>query len=440
MKPLCFVLMPFGKKPGPGGVTIDFDAVYRLLIAPAVEAADLTVIRADEEKGGGIIHKPMFERLILCEYAVADLTAANANVFYELGLRHAVRRASTVLTFAEGMGQLPFDVAPLRALPYRLGADGTPLDVENARKAITERLNSARTQESDSPIFQLVENFPDIQRLKTDVFRDRVDYSDKTKARLAAARKQGRDALYQVESNLAGLRDEDAGVVIDLLLSYRAVEAWDDMVRITRLMSRPLAASVLVQEQLAFALNRAGESEEAERVLLEVIRSRGPSSETYGILGRVYKDRWESASKAGDKLRARGLLEQAISAYLSGFNADIRDAFPGINAVTLMELRDPPDPRRLDLLPAVSYAAKMRIAAGHPDYWDHATRLELAVLRRDEQDATAAAADALAVIREPWEPKSTARNLRLIREARARRGEALEWAEQIENELLKRAG
>ena len=39
---------------------------------------------------GGIIHKPMFERLILCDYAVADLTTANANVFYELGIRHAV--------------------------------------------------------------------------------------------------------------------------------------------------------------------------------------------------------------------------------------------------------------------------------------------------------------------------------------------------------------
>src|SRR5947208_13155732 len=44
-----------------------------------------------------IIHKPMFERLVLCEYAVADLTTANANVFYELGVRHAIRPRSTVL-------------------------------------------------------------------------------------------------------------------------------------------------------------------------------------------------------------------------------------------------------------------------------------------------------------------------------------------------------
>jgi hypothetical protein len=88
---LCFVLMPFGKKPGQAGSLIDFDSVYRELIAPAITAAGLEPLRADEEMTGGIIHKPMFERLILCEYAVADLTTANANVFYELGVRHAVR-------------------------------------------------------------------------------------------------------------------------------------------------------------------------------------------------------------------------------------------------------------------------------------------------------------------------------------------------------------
>ena len=54
-------------------------------------------MRADEEMAGGIIHKPMFERLILCEYAVADLTAANAKVCYELGVRHAVRPGCIVL-------------------------------------------------------------------------------------------------------------------------------------------------------------------------------------------------------------------------------------------------------------------------------------------------------------------------------------------------------
>src|SRR5438093_6505520 len=154
--PLCFVLMPFGTKPVGGGTPINFDAVYKDLIAPAISAAGLEPLRADEEISGGIIHKPMFERLILCEYAVADLTSANANVFYELGVRHALRPFTTVLLFAEG-GRLAFDVAPLRALPYRLSSSGSPADVESKRQALTDRLIAARESSTDSPVFQLVE-------------------------------------------------------------------------------------------------------------------------------------------------------------------------------------------------------------------------------------------------------------------------------------------
>src|SRR5215813_3992236 len=115
--PLCFVLMPFGKKKDPtGGPDIDFDAIYEGAIRPAIEDAAMDPIRADEEITGGIIHKPMFERLLLCDFAVADLTTANPNVFYELGVRHAARPYSTLPIFAANQ-KLAFDVNYLRALP-----------------------------------------------------------------------------------------------------------------------------------------------------------------------------------------------------------------------------------------------------------------------------------------------------------------------------------
>jgi len=435
---LCFVLMPFGKKPDASGTLVDFDAVYQELISPAISQADLDPLRADEEMTGGIIHKPMFERLMLCPYAVADLSTANANVFYELGVRHAVRPFSTVLIFGEG-GRLPFDVAPLRALPYRLTPSGTPADSASTQALLAALLREARKNAADSPVFQLVDGITplDISHIKTDVFRDRVQYSADVKKRLAAARLEGADAIRAIEMELAPIAE--AGVVIDLFLSYRAVKAWDDMVALAQKMSPPLAATVMVQEQLALALNRAGRGESAERTLLDLIERRGPSSETCGILGRVYKDRWEEALKNGDMLLARGFLEKAIATYLRGFETDWRDAYPGINAVTLMELREPPDPRRVQILPVVAYSVARRIATGKPDYWDHATLVELAVLAREEQRAADAAANALAVVRERWEPESTARNLRLIREARARRNESVLWANQIEEEFQKRA-
>ena len=99
----------------------------------------------------------------------------------------------------------------------------------------------------------------------------------------------------------------------------------------------------MVQEQLALALNRAGQSERAEKVILDLIQEKGAgSSETYGILGRVYKDRWENKlqnKNGASSLFLTGLLNKSIDAYLKGFEIDWRDAYPGINALTLMEIR-----------------------------------------------------------------------------------------------------
>jgi hypothetical protein len=435
--------MPFGQKPGAGGAVIDFDAVYRDLIKPAVDAAGLTPLRADEEQAGGIIHKPMFERLILCDFAVADLTTANANVFYELGVRHAVKPATTVLLFAADGTRLPFDLAPLRTLRYRLAPDGKPGDVAADGAALQKLLAEIKAGDVDSPVYQLVEGFPDIQHIKTDVFRDQVVYSARIKDELASARKQKGDArltaIRAIEQQLSPLERAEAGVLVDLILSYRAASEWNEMIRLAGVMPEPLRRSTLVQEQLAFALNRAGKGENAEQVLLDLIDKRGPSSETYGLLGRVYKDRWEAATKEGDKILARGLLDKAIEAYLKGFETDWRDAYPGVNAATLMTLRMPPDPRLSELLPVVRYAVERKIASGKPDYWDHATILELAVLAKDENGAMDALAKALPVIREHWEPETTARNLQLIREARNARGEEPPWATEIEEELKRKA-
>lgn len=435
MKPLCFVLMPFGTKTDESGRAIDFDRVYNEVLKPGIQGAELEPIRADQETFGGIIHKPMFERLMLCDYAVADLTTANANVFYELGIRHGIRPYSTVLVFAQGM-RLPFDVAPLRGLPYNLGPAGAPETAEADAKALAGRLIACRQPVEDSPLFQLVTDWPrpDLARLRTDRFREAVEYSQEVKEKLRTARKAGANAVAAVEREL-DVKEADPAIVADLFLSYRAVEAWQAMVDLVPKMSPVLARTVMIREQLGFALNRLGRREEAERVLQEVIAERGASSETNGLLGRVYKDRWEEAERAGQKAAARGFLRKAIQAYLAGFEADWRDAYPGINAVTLMEMEEPVDPRQTELLPVVRYAARRRLESKTPDYWDHATLLELSVLAGDRRAAEEALGDALAAVREKWEPETTARNLRLIRQARERRGAGGSWIADLENQL-----
>jgi len=434
--------MPFGRKTDATGRTTDFDAVYKQIIAPAVQEAGLDPIRADEERVGGTIHKPMFERLMLCDYAVADITGANPNVFYELGIRHAMRPRSTVILFAEGT-TLPFDIALLRGVPYRTGEHGAPLDPKTCSANVARQLDAARQNpHDDSPLFQLLEYMPrfEVDHSKTDVFRDKFDYSRKYKNRLAAAREQGAAAVEEVmqEPALANLHEVEAGIVVDLFLSLRDVKSYAGMIELFNRMPPPLQRARIMREQYAFALNREDRSQEAENVLKEVLQEFGPSSETNGLLGRVYKDRWESAKLAG-RIEARALLPKAIDTYLAGFQADWRDAYPGINAVTLMEMQDKPDPRQAEILPVVRYAALQK-AQRSADYWDHATLLELAVIGDDQSDAEDKLAKTLESIppTAPWQLETTERNLRLIRELREKRGKEAAWIKVLEDALREK--
>ena len=171
-----------------------------------------------------------------------------------------------------------------------------------------------------------------------------------------------------------------------------------------------------------------------------VLKEFGPSSETNGLLGRIHKDRWEAAKKANKLLEAPGLLEEAINVYLAGFEADWRDAYPGINAVTLMEMLDEPDPRQAEILPVVRYAASQK-ARHSADYWDHATLLELAVIGRDLKDAVKRLGKTLTSVpaTAAWQLETTERNLRLIRELRTARGEKdAGWIAELESALAQK--
>src|SRR5258708_32170572 len=227
--PLCFVLMPFGDKTDAAGKIIRFDEVYKQVIHPAITDAGMMPIRADEELTRGIIHKPMYERLILCDFAVADLTTANANVFYELGIRHAVRPGATVLLFAAG-GRLPFDAAPLRSAPYDLSDTGLPADAAKARAELTRQLKQIREAPDDnSPIFELLKPFPSaIEHLKTNTFQDGTKLAQRLEEQLLS--EKAPDALKGVEHGLGALDGVESAILVKLFLAYRNAKAWQAMI------------------------------------------------------------------------------------------------------------------------------------------------------------------------------------------------------------------
>ena len=81
----------------------DFNAIYSQLIKPALEMAGFEPFRADEETASGDILTDIFQELLL-----ADMSIDNANVFYELGIRHALRKRGIVHIQA-GRAYMPFD-------------------------------------------------------------------------------------------------------------------------------------------------------------------------------------------------------------------------------------------------------------------------------------------------------------------------------------------
>ncbi len=124
-KPHAFVVMPFGTKYGSEGQVYNFNAIYQDLIKPALIEAGFEPFRADDETATGDILTDMFQELLLADLAICDLSIDNANVFYELGIRHAFRKRG-VVHIQSGRAYMPFDIFNVRTIPYHTGEDGLP--------------------------------------------------------------------------------------------------------------------------------------------------------------------------------------------------------------------------------------------------------------------------------------------------------------------------
>ena len=103
----CFVLMPF-KEP--------FETYYRVIIKPAISGANLDVKRGDSLFTPTPIMGDVWHMIQDAKVLVAELTEKNANVFYELGLAHAIGKS--VILISETMDDVPFDLQQLRVILY----------------------------------------------------------------------------------------------------------------------------------------------------------------------------------------------------------------------------------------------------------------------------------------------------------------------------------
>src|SRR4051794_5041779 len=113
----CFVIMPYGRKENIDGNAIDFDEIYKWIIRPAIASTGLVSLRCDDIDLPGPIHKQMIRHIFEDQVAVVDTTTLNPNVFYELGVRHALKKGLTILLKLKGTTS-PFNTAGMKCIEY----------------------------------------------------------------------------------------------------------------------------------------------------------------------------------------------------------------------------------------------------------------------------------------------------------------------------------
>ena len=431
VKPHAFVVMPFGKKTGMDGTIYDFNAIYNLVIKPSLEEANFEAFRADEETTSGDILTDMFQELLLADLCIADLSIDNANVFYELGIRHALRKRGIVHIQA-GRGNMPFDVFNVRTIPYHITKEGVPDPdfLEKDRAAISRVILDTWASEAEtthSPIFNLLDGLvePDRTMLRTPLARGFWKEYRQWKDRVTIAQRQMRigDILLLTEEIQNPLIKEDA--------IEEAGQALKDMDRHELALNQYRKGlevnpqNMIFRREEAFSLNRIGRADEAIIRIETLLKDTPMDSETVAYLGRVYKEMWyESWRRVKDRkerlqaaFASYHWLIKSFETYLRGYRCDLNNTYPGVNALTLGRIlnyladlfddKKVPDPEIgwvRELLPELEgtliFSLESKIRDENVDYWTLISLAELRVLTTDSmQDVNRAYRKALTASR-----------------------------------------
>src|SRR6266540_1724506 len=411
IRPHAFVIMPFGKKKGGDGSIYDFNAIYTQLIKPSLEAAGFEAFRADEETTSGDILTDMFQELLLADLCIADMSIDNANVFYEIGIRHAFRKRGIVHIQA-GRSYMPFDVFNVRTIPYHITPEGVPdpafLEKDKAAiSRVTRNTWASDVEAVQSPIFNLLDGLtePDRRALQTPLATGFWREYNEWKERITVAQRQKRigDILLLTEEIRNPLIKEDAIAEAGLALKNlgRNELALTQYRKGLEINSKNLT----FRREEAFNLNRLGRVDEAITKIESLLTDFPRDTETVALLGRIYKEMWYASWKwiSEKDLRLKTAFEsyhwllKSFQTYLKGYRLDLDQFYPGVNALTLgtilvsladqFEDKAQPDPEIQEvrhLLPEMQgsliFALETKAQNEMADYWTLISLAELRVL------------------------------------------------------------
>jgi len=329
------VLRPFGVKGSVSG-SIDFDRVDRDLLQPALLSAGIAVTTLDSAIVAGNVRGDALQRLLLSDIVVADISVANADVFYLLGVRHALVDKHTFLLQAK-VDFLPFDLRTDRYLQYDPEAPGS--SVQPLVGALRQVLASDR---GDSPVLQVFPELAPADRrrfsavpadLLAEIERAQSSRGDLS---LLASEVTGfpweQAALHKIENYQRSLRDSKASrVTLERLLQLDS-------------------ADVDATARLAMVYRESGDFERSDRLFERLlarkdITNRGRVDALVGVAANA-KRRWRSEwNGAGHSLKDRQeaalsspQLVRAIDKFEEAFALDLNSYYAGLNALSLLTI------------------------------------------------------------------------------------------------------
>lgn len=449
--------MPFGTKPGADGQDIDFNRVYAELLKPALEAAGCEVFRADEEQRAGDIRTDMFQELLVADLVLADLTLDNPNVWYELGVRHALR-ARGVLLVQGPRSTSPFDIYTDRKLRYRLKGGGPdPEFVAADKAALTTMALATLTADAHrmvSPVYTLLPHLRE-PAWRNLLLEDKNEFGtafERWDARMKVARAKccaGDILVLARETPTQALWLEAkraAGNSLLQMCQYPfALEQFEDGLRVE-------PEDGVCRSKRIICLGRMGQDEEAHEAARQFVADRPNDAEALSLVGRVEKDHWLSRWRAADlspeRLREAASLETASledaqALYHKAFAVDPSHHYSGINALTLLLLL-----RHLDveiqqvaidnLIGGVRWAALTAQQRDKSDYWAKASHAELCLLVSPRDTVVKEFRNLAAAAKRDWFAlDSTRQTLALLRDLQFRPEETNAALEIIDHEIAR---
>jgi hypothetical protein len=359
----CFVVMGFGKKTDfETGRVLDLDASYQNLIKPAVEAAGLKCIRADEIIHSGLIDIPMYEQLLQADVVVADLSTSNRNAIYEVGVRHALRPYTTVIIAEDGIMKSPFfDLSHIVIRTYRhLGEDIGVKEMRRFTAELTSAIKDIETKEPrlrwDSPVYAFIDRLTPPSIAKNDAPNALLSAQSpdapsggsspapgaKTKlSEPASGTDSGATAAYsemmrqvdeaQKRGKVAGWLE--AKILLEAMRKLRKTQ----IAGLPEEMQTAKAEDPYLLQRLALATYKsqypnAEDALKDARDLLSILEPETSNdTETLGMWGSVHKQLWQLT-------KDRSHLDEAVRAYERGFYIR-NDYYNGINFAFLLNVR-----------------------------------------------------------------------------------------------------